>query len=132
MTMTYRVLLVEDQEGLRNSLERGLRLHQYEVLAVATIAEAQAALQSERIDLLLTDVTLPGTSSGFNLAAWARDRRPGLPILLISGMALFFAPPELRDDPAVRLLAKPFQMATLVSNLTELLAWRDEHNGTVG
>jgi DNA-binding NtrC family response regulator len=129
--MTYRILLVEDQEGLRNSIERGLRLHQYEVRAVSTMAEAKAALQSERIDLVLSDVTLQGASSGFDLAAWARDRRPGLPILLISGMALFFAPPELHDDPAVRLLAKPFHMATLVTNLTELLAWRDEHKGTV-
>jgi len=119
----YRILLVEQQEGLRVPLERALRLFRYDVLAVSTVAGAKAALLDDRIDLLLSDVTLEATS-GFELALWARALRPGLPILLISGMALFFAPAELRNDPAVRLVAKPFQIAKLMADVAELLAWR--------
>lgn len=127
----YRVLLVEDQDSLRRSLERGLLLHSYEVIAVSTVEDAKAALLRERIDLLLSDVTLHGAGAGFGLAIWARALRPGLPMLLISGMALFFAPAELRADAAVRMLAKPFQIATLMANLAELLAWRSGPDSSV-
>jgi len=121
---TYQILLVEDNAPLRQVLERSLLQNQYRVIAVASIAEAMVALQAEWVDLLLTDVSLDGNDEGFHLASWARALRPALPILLMSGIALFATPPELLADPAVRQRAKPFKISSLLAVLAELLAWR--------
>ncbi len=121
---TYQILLVEDQVLLRQALQRCLLNNHYKVISVASMAEAMVALQADWVDLLLTDVTLSGAGGGFELAKWSRALRPALPIVLMSGTALFSTPAELSSDPAVRLLAKPFQIPEMLALLAELLAWR--------
>ena len=117
-----RVLLVEDEPHLRSTLARALALHGYGVEAVEGSVAAQAALACGGIDLLLTDVLLGGALDGFQLAFWARDRLPRLPMVLISGLALSFPPQALLDDAAVWMLPKPFSAAGLMAILRNALA----------
>jgi len=116
------VLLVEDEPQLSCTLKRTLAFHGYAVESVENGAAAQAALASGGIDLLLTDIALAGSSDGFQLAFWARDRLPGLPMVLIGGVALSAPPQSLLDDAAVWMLPKPFSAIELMAILNRALS----------
>ena len=121
METNGHVLLVEDQPALRSTLERALRLYRYDVRAVESGPAAQDSFASQPVDILLSDISLAGPINGFELANWARALWPSLPIVLISGLALYDPPPEMLADPRVRMLAKPFTVASLMAVLAELL-----------
>ncbi len=121
MAAAVQLLLVEDQCALRTTLERALRLYHYEVMAVEAGLAAQDRLATCPVDIMLTDVSLPGAINGFELAAWARAFRPRLPIVLISGLALYDPPADMAADPYVRMVPKPFTVAALIGALAELL-----------
>ena len=116
-----RVLLVEDQPAVRFTLERALRLNGYDVTAVDSIGDMQNRPVFDQIDILLSDVLLPGPMDGFALAKRARALWPRLPIVLISGLALANPPADMLSDPLVRLLGKPFTIAALMRAFSELL-----------
>lgn len=120
MSAEIHVLLVEDQPSLRTTLERALRLQGYVVISAESGPQAQAIFATRHVGLLLTDVALSGEFNGFRLAEWVRGYRPALPIILISGLALYDPPAWLTTDPHVRMLPKPFTLATLMGALAEL------------
>jgi CheY-like chemotaxis protein len=122
MSAPVHLLLVEDRCALRTTLKRALLLYRYEVIAVDAGLAAQDCLTTCHVDILLADVSLPGAINGFELAAWARALRPRLPIVLISGLALYDPPADLAADPCVRMLPKPFTVAALVGALADLLS----------
>lgn len=102
-----RILLVEDEPRIRDIGRIALEHVGYEVL-VAKDGDAALKLmgETERIDLLISDLIMPGSVSGEKLLVWARERYPNIPILLISGYA--------ENIPAgYRFLAKPFSLAEL-------------------
>lgn len=79
-----RVLCVDDDEDSRVMLITLLRLELIEAKAVGTAAQALALMQTERFDLYLLDVWLPGVD-GFELCSRMRDFEPHTPILFFSG-----------------------------------------------
>jgi len=117
------VLLVEDQEPVRRLTRRMLALHGYRVLEAADGAEAQsvASRHTARIDLLLTDVVMPGIS-GWTLAEQLRKARPDLRVMLMSGYSEDMT--ARRGAPAAGLLfiQKPFGPAELAAKVREALA----------
>ncbi len=89
------VLVVEDNVEVRHLAVRQLQLLGYRTMEAADGLAALAILRGqEHVDLLFSDVIMPGGLTGFELAREARKLRPGLPILLASG----FAPEERSDD----------------------------------
>ncbi|WBV41736.1 response regulator [Pseudoroseomonas cervicalis] len=115
------LLLVEDEDRLRDHLAGALRGLGYAVTAVPDAPAALGALAEGAVpDLLLTDVVLPGGMSGVGLARAMRSSRPGLPVLLLSGFAV--AAPAGPD--ALPLLAKPCPLPLLQRQLETLLAAR--------
>jgi signal transduction histidine kinase/CheY-like chemotaxis protein len=85
---TETILIAEDEDAIRVMLKEALHRHGYRVLEAAEPNAARRILEAatERVDLLLTDVVMPG-GSGPELAAWARQRRPALPVLFMTGYA---------------------------------------------
>ena len=82
-----RVLVVDDEELVREVLAEGLKEHGYEVLRASDARTALAILDAGAdVDVLLTDYAMPGLD-GVALIEKARQRRPGLPALLLSGNA---------------------------------------------
>ncbi|MCC6748852.1 MAG: response regulator [Deltaproteobacteria bacterium] len=109
MQARRQVLLVEDQADQRETLRRGLFLLGLDCVTAGCAAEALAHLQGpagDRVELLLTDLTLPGTS-GAQLIERARATRPGLPVLVITGLALSSEVTALRAR-GIPILRKPF------------------------
>ena len=88
-----------------------LRAHGFEVVAATSGPEALTELEKlERIDLLFTDVIMPGGMNGVQLAQWARERRPGIRLMLFSGWT---ADTVVSAPPDVPILQKPFDMSAL-------------------
>jgi two-component system cell cycle sensor histidine kinase/response regulator CckA len=120
---TEGVLLVEDDAALRGLLGETLTLAGYRVFDAATPEEALLIAEQERtaIDLLLTDVVMPGMS-GPDLARRLSARQRGLSVLYMSG----HAPEALGGrgivEPGSRILQKPFMAEFLLSKIRDVLA----------
>jgi CheY-like chemotaxis protein len=84
---------------------------------------ALRVLQSDaRIDLLITDVGLPGGMNGRQMADAARQRHPDLRVLFITGYAESAAIGEGSLGPGMHLLTKPFTMQSLASRIKSIIA----------
>ncbi len=117
------VLVVEDDDLVRRHGCQLLAGLGYRVLQAATGAEALALLQAHAdIDLLFTDVVMPGGMNGRQLADAARSLRPGLKVLYSSGYTENAIVHHGRLDPGVHLLAKPYRSIDLARKLRAVLA----------
>ena len=105
-----RVLLVEDDPIVASTVAAALEDSGYEVARVTTADEALPLLASRaRIDLLFSDVVMPGRLSGMDLVREARRLRPTLPVVLTTGYSETVARTE-----GVRLLSKPYRIEELI------------------
>jgi two-component system cell cycle sensor histidine kinase/response regulator CckA len=117
-----QVLLVEDKEAVRVLSERILTDGGYEVVS-APDAAAALALHGEHgagIEALITDVVMPGLS-GQDLADELRRRRPGLPVVFVSGYADDHVVEDARRDGATAFVEKPFTADELLAALRGVL-----------
>jgi hypothetical protein len=110
-----KVLLVEDEEGVRNLAQEVLVEAGYQVLAAADPRAALALLEERDpdLDILITDVVLPGMS-GPELADLLRGRIPRLRVLFMSGYSAQHLGEDGIVDRRVKLLHKPFAPDQLV------------------
>lgn len=117
------ILLVDDDSIVRESVAEMLDTLGYRVLEAHDGRAALKILHSDsHIDLLLTDVVMPGGMGGQQLAEDGRRIRPGLPVLLASGYAKGLAERGDAAGTAINLLFKPFSMNQLETKLRETLA----------
>jgi CheY-like chemotaxis protein len=115
------ILVVEDDEDVRLQNVEMLSELGYRVLEAADGAAALRVLESEpAINLLFTDVGLPGGLNGRQLATHARQHQPGLKILFATGYGRN-AFGDDRLDSGVELLSKPFTYAGLATKLRQML-----------
>ncbi len=116
------VLVVEDDEAVRQLACHELRALGYRVIDAASGAQALPLLDAEEpIDLLFTDVVMPGGMSGRQLADEARRRRPGLRVLYTSGYSENAIVHHGRLDTGVQLLPKPYRRADLARAIRQAL-----------
>ncbi|MGH2979119.1 MAG: PAS domain-containing protein, partial [Solirubrobacterales bacterium] len=115
-----RVLLVDDEEPVRRIASRILARHGYDVVAPATPEEALAMVSAAtggEFDLLVTDIVMP-QMSGPDLVARARESRPGLKVLFMSGYSDRAG--EVAGEAV--FLSKPFDEQALLDKVREALA----------
>ncbi|GAA0278537.1 PAS domain-containing sensor histidine kinase [Cryptosporangium japonicum] len=116
------ILLVDDERDLRGSIETILTRAGYTVISAGTGAEAVdlAATYSGRLDLLLTDITMPGLS-GREVADRIRALHPAIAVLYMSGFAQRLLTSKGTIDPEVTLIEKPFNRRDLLAAIDEVL-----------
>jgi two-component system, cell cycle sensor histidine kinase and response regulator CckA len=118
---TETVLVVEDVEGLRELAKRLLQLQGYTVLVAENADEAVRLFeQHASIDVLLTDVVMPG-ASGPELTKQLVERRPGLKVIYMSGYTEDAIVHHGALNPGVAFLHKPFTSRTLGGKIREVL-----------
>jgi DNA-binding NtrC family response regulator len=114
------ILLVEDTEELRSSVAEYFRIVGFDVVATENARDALAALDSGvHVDLVFTDVNMPGAMDGVGLARWLAVNRPFMPIILTSGEP----PPELeRSAPHYRFVRKPYSLDAVEHDIRQLVS----------
>ncbi len=112
------ILIVEDREPVRKFAARCLNDSSINILEAEDAATARELLQSNRIDLLFTDILMPGDMDGHELANWAHEQYPDLKILLTTAMENENNKvPERKHD--FQLLQKPYskdELTEIISN----------------
>jgi CheY-like chemotaxis protein len=120
------ILVVEDDEDVRANTSTMLRELGYRVLAAPDGPSALTLLEGRSdVDLLFTDIGLPGGVNGRQLADHARLRRPDLRVLFASGYARNAIVHQGRLDPGVELLSKPFTLTQLATKIRQMLKASD-------
>ncbi|GGE79810.1 hypothetical protein GCM10008020_25750 [Massilia psychrophila] len=119
------ILVVEDDDEVRLTAVGTLRELGYRVIDAADGAAGLAILErGDQIDLLFTDVVMPGPVSSTQLAAHARRLLPGVAVLFTSGYTRDALAVGGRIDGSVQLLSKPYQQAQLAQRLRDILGAR--------
>jgi two-component system cell cycle sensor histidine kinase/response regulator CckA len=109
------ILVVDDEAGIRELMRKILQRERYRVLEAGSAEEAIATARGEDIDLVITDVMLPGIH-GPELAQKMQQAAPKLKVLFISGYT-----GEEQVPAGGRFLAKPFTLAALLEKVREAL-----------
>jgi CheY-like chemotaxis protein len=108
-----RVLVVEDNQEILRSLGDMLRDQGCEVLEAPNGATALARLEAGAVDLVLTDLAMPGVS-GWEVASACRARYPEMPVGLITGFGDQLEPERLERHGIQFVVAKPFSSDELL------------------
>jgi PAS domain S-box-containing protein len=116
------VLVVEDDSMVRRYVVTQIEGLGYTTLEAASAADALKILDAETIDLLFTDVIMPGTMNGRQLVEEALKRKPSLKVLYTSGYTENAIVHHGRLDSGVLLLAKPYRKSELARMLRLALA----------
>lgn len=106
------ILVVDDELDIREMIEVGLSMDGYEVLTAEGGQRALEVMSRQQIDLLITDLKMPGMS-GVETASRLRSRAPRLPIIVVTGYLDPAALDEWRALGNVELIRKPFEFHTL-------------------
>jgi PAS domain S-box-containing protein len=116
------ILVVEDEEAVRKLVVRNLQSMGYRVIEAADAVQAAELLRGdEPIDLLFTDVVLPGGMTGRQLADEARALRPDMQVLFTSGYTQNSIVHQGKLDTGVHLLSKPYRRNDLSRKIREVL-----------
>jgi CheY-like chemotaxis protein len=111
-----RLLIVEDEFLIRMTLSEVLSDDGFEVIEAADAEEALAALDGHDIAVMLTDIQLPGAMDGRALAARARETRPRLPVIFMSGRP----DPDVGGNPLDVHVNKPYLPSTISAAVRRL------------
>ena len=126
------ILFVEDEVLTRMDMAEFLRQSGYRVSEAANAAEAIDALNSKlTVDLVVTDVKMPGDTDGFALAEWVRTNRPGVEVIVASGDTDSKQRAE-RSLTSGLFLPKPYTGRALLDFVQQALARRAPDLGAAG
>ncbi len=114
-----RLLLVEDHAQLRRILTRTLAEAGYKVTTAASGDAAMTLLmEGLQIDIVLSDIRMPGRIDGIQLAEWLRAARPSIPILLQTG----YTDVQTGEFPVLRKPFMPDELLTMLDSVVSELA----------
>ena len=114
------VLVVEDEMMVRLPIAEYLRDCGYDVVEAGDAAEAIAAVNTAGpVNLVFSDVRMPGRMDGFGLAQWFKAHHPDVPVLLTSGYTTCRGVPA--NVPGVRLIEKPYSQLQVARRIAALL-----------
>jgi CheY-like chemotaxis protein len=116
--MTKRILLVDDERPIRESLSKLLRAEAYDVVLAENGQEAIEKHGAQRINLLLLDLNMPGID-GWHTLEWLAAVNPLLPVIIITGRSYQGALAETAGADA--LMEKPLDVPLLLQTIRELM-----------
>jgi PAS domain S-box-containing protein len=118
-TGSGRVLVVEDEDQVRDLAVELLEFHGYTVMPVCCAAEALAAFETNGpFDLMFSDIIMPGRMDGIDLALKISETHPEMPILLTTGYSETAVTLDAQRFP---LLSKPYRLVDLAARVAHLL-----------
>jgi DNA-binding response OmpR family regulator len=123
------VLLLDDDQAVRESGRRVLEAYGYHCMSVDTVEDATARLRAECVEAFILDVRLPGGRSGLDLLREIRDdvRLNAVPVIVMTGSLLSAEEHALITRLRAHLFQKPEGMRTIVTFLDQLTG-RDQNH----
>lgn len=120
-------LIVDDEALIRMALSDFLQESGFKVFGAADGASAVQALQSfsESIDIVVTDVRMPGDIDGFKLARWIREHCPDLPVVIVSGDRV---KAEVANDlcDKANFFPKPYDFHQVIARMRQIIDRRSQ------
>ena len=129
MSEARTVLLVDDDQSFRRVMQYQLREDGYRVLTAANLTEALREFQSESVDVVLSDVRMPG-GDGMELLARLKALQPDLPVLLLTAHGTIGAAVDAMKGGAFDYLTKPFtrdQLRVALGKTLDIAALKREN-----
>ncbi|MBL8912706.1 MAG: sigma-54-dependent Fis family transcriptional regulator [Archangium sp.] len=121
--MTGRVLIVDDDANLTSTLELGLAQRGYRVVTAARAEEALTQLDAEDIDVVLTDLNMPGLG-GLAFAERLANSHPDTPLIVLTGFGSYEAAVAAIKAGAYDFLSKPAKLEAIIIALERALQHR--------
>ena len=125
-----RILLVEDEKKIADSLKKGLSEQNYHVEVAYDGIEGKKLFESQKFDLVILDINLPG-HNGYTLCKKIRNRNPSIPIIMLTALSATDDKIEGFDAGADDYVVKPFDFKELLVRIRALLK-RTYNNIPVG
>jgi CheY-like chemotaxis protein len=120
--MEATIMVVEDEPEIRELVATSLAVEGFQVLCAEDGLDALSQLDTHpEVDLLFTDILMPGDLHGFDLARQARQLRPGIKLLYTSGYALSAALRRSGPIEEAKLVAKPYRLDQLIIEIRRTL-----------
>ncbi len=123
-----QILIVEDDQDLREALVTTLELARFQVCEAANAEEALASLARNPVDMVVSDVNMPGLS-GHELLAEVQRLYPGLPMMLITAYGQISHAVSAMQSGAIDYLVKPFEPQVLVDAVTKVVGGVRQKSG---
>lgn len=119
----HTILIVEDELLIRLALREHLEACGFSVLEASDAAEAMDMMERHSIDLVFSDVRMPGDMDGIDLAEWILKHWPGLPVMLTSGeLARVRAKEELIRAKNFCAFSKPYRYDEVSTKMASAIA----------
>ncbi|MBI3454574.1 MAG: GAF domain-containing protein [Candidatus Rokubacteria bacterium] len=104
-----RVLVIDDEEPVRDALADMLRLTRHEVVVASQGVEGLEYFRTAPFDLVMTDLAMPGMS-GWQVAQAVKALRPNVPVVLVTGWGVELSAEQLRAHGVDHVMTKPFRI----------------------
>jgi len=115
------ILVIDDEEVMRNALEDILKIGSHEVTLAPDGETGLSLFRRKEFDLVISDMSMPGIS-GQEVLRTVKEEKPHLPTILISGWGLELEPDQLAEAGIDRMIRKPFQLKEVLNLVDELLS----------
>jgi DNA-binding response OmpR family regulator len=110
------ILVIEDEPGIVDFLERGLRTQGFDVISASDGVSGAAAALGQDVDLVVLDLMLPGRS-GMDVLTALHESKPGLPVIVLTALGEVAHRVAGLDAGAVDYLTKPFSLSELAARI---------------
>src|ERR1035438_4889574 len=124
-SMSWHILVADDERSIRLMLEAGLKLHGFRVTSVPTGSKALEVARKGGIDAVLSDIYMP-EGGGLDLVRDLRQVDPAIPIILMTAQGSVEAAVRAIAEDATDFIGKPFDVAAVVELLRRHLGARPE------
>ena len=115
----YRILLVDDEPTLRELMCEMLKGEGYQIVQANNGLEAKTILETEKFDLLITDLRMP-KMDGTQLLDWCRKSKIHFPVIFVTASSELLASDDLAlKDCCVAVLHKPFDLNNIITAVTD-------------
>jgi len=123
-TVMVKLILIEDDAGVRDYFKSVVERLGYELLTAENGPEGLALIEKEPVDVIMSDLNMPGEPNGMALVRRIRERCPQTPMIVVSGYPTRERLDECKALGIDDFLTKPFEMTFFSSVISRLLAER--------
>jgi CheY-like chemotaxis protein len=122
-----QVLVVDDEQGVRELLTDMLLMEGYAVVSVASGSEGILLFRQKHHDLVVTDLVMPGIK-GSEVARAVKQFSPGTPVIMVTGWDIEAYESEIRNASVDRVIRKPFKLSAIIRTANELTSEQPPYN----